>query len=509
MKKLATFLTILAVALAQTAVSQDITLRFTGATTSGDYVRLDSVKVQNVSRSWNETVVYPDTVMSFACTGIAEARGLAAELSAYPNPFNGTTNVSVTLPQSGNAVLQLFNVAGQKVAERSLELQSGSNLLEVRLQNPQVYLLAVTTPQGRSTIKLLNSKVGEGNGISLRGNVVEKRQSSQRFQSGDFLKIVGYATSNGSVVVSQEIQQAQTASDNFTLIFPPEGALSGLFSVSSTHRVRFSRGNLQWSASGTHAVAGGNTRPGTWRFAPNQWDTIGSQNSFISSYYNGWIDLFGWATSGYHNSSDSYNTRYNPYDTANSELSDWTYNTYGYGPSINRGFDTSLTGSSANYDWGVYNAISNGGNRPGMWRTLTKAEWDTLLNHRTTASGVRYAKAEINGIGGLIIVPDNWDTTIYALNRTNVSENVSYSANMITSAQWVVLEAAGCAFLPSTGYRYRSSIYRVGTECDYWTSTNCSKWGARVMIAGYYSVSVGEGCDERFRGLAVRLVQDE
>ena len=203
------------------AMSQNITLKFSGATAGGDYVQLDSVQVQNVSRSWTETVVYPDTVLSFQQTGLADAQGLAAELSSYPNPFNGTTNLSVAMPQSGEATLQLYNLAGQRVAERSMTLQAGSNNFEVRLQNAHVYLLAVTTEQGHSTIKLLDRGMGSENNILFRGNVntSEKRQSSNPFQSGDMLKIVGYATHNGYVVLSNEIQQPQTTSEDFTLIF--------------------------------------------------------------------------------------------------------------------------------------------------------------------------------------------------------------------------------------------------------------------------------------------------
>ena len=64
-----------------------------------------------------------------------------------------------------------------------------------------------------------------------------------------------------------------------------EGALSGLFSVSADKQVYFSQGNLQYQAS-----------TDTWRFAENQYDTIGALNANISSMYDGWIDFFRWGT---------------------------------------------------------------------------------------------------------------------------------------------------------------------------------------------------------------------
>ena len=84
------------------------------------------------------------------------------------------------------------------------------------------------------------------------------------------------------------------------------------FSVSRGMTVYFSPGNLQWSATGTHAISGGGTASGTWRFAEHQWDIIGEDNQNISSSYRGWIDLFGWGTSG-------YNSKY-PYMTSTNYL---------------------------------------------------------------------------------------------------------------------------------------------------------------------------------------------
>ena len=75
----------------------------------------------------------------------------------------------------------------------------------------------------------------------------------------------------------------------------PTGSINGLFSVSATQQVYFSKGNLQYRAS-----------TNTWRFAEHQYDCCGSNNQSVSSTYSGWIDLFGWGTSGYNHGAVCY-----------------------------------------------------------------------------------------------------------------------------------------------------------------------------------------------------------
>ena len=289
MKKFITILAMMSLVVLPAAMSQNITLKFTGATTSGDYVQLDSVRVQNVSRSWSETLTYPDTVLSFQQTSIADAQGIAAELSSYPNPANGVTNLTVAMPRSGEATLQLYNLAGQRVAERTMTLQAGENLFEVRLQNAHVYLLAVTTGHGRSTIKLLNRGAGSENSISFRGsvNVVEKRLSNYIFQSGDVLKITGYATADGNVIASREVLQTQTASENFTLFFimpvaPVAPTVTTTSASSVTSTTATTGGNVTadgganvtargvcYGTSQNSTVSGSHTTDGTGSFTSN------------------------------------------------------------------------------------------------------------------------------------------------------------------------------------------------------------------------------------------------
>ena len=237
----------------------------------------------------------------------------------------------------------------------------------------------------------------------------------------------------------------------------PTGAINGLFSVGENTGVVFSQGNLQYKAS-----------TNTWQFATNQYDYIGSANSNISSTYTGWIDLFGWGTSGYHDSSDPYNVNYQPWSTSYATVNS-DYNYFGYGPSTNMS-DLNLTGSSANYDWGVYNAISNGGNTASTWRTLTQPEWYYLFSTRATASGIRYSKATVNGVNGVILLPDDWSADYYTLSNTNTS-GANYSTNVITVSQWTTLEQHGAVFLPAAGRRKGTSVSSVGSFGLYWSAS--------------------------------------
>ena len=288
------------------------------------------------------------------------------------------------------------------------------------------------------------------------------------------------------------------------------------FSVSSSKTVYFSQGNLQYQAS-----------TDTWRFAEHQYDRIGTANSNISSTYSGWIDLFGWGTSGYHDTNDPYNVNFQPYSTSNDAVFNdepgYSLNWTGYGPSLDAA-SPDLTGAGANYDWGVYNAISNGGNQAGQWRTLTDDEWYYVLITRTTSSGMRYALAIVNNIHGLIILPDNWSASYYALNGVN---NVSgYSDNIISATTWQSdLEAHGAVFLPATGYRDGHEVFmtevwglEVGPIGYYWSSTHYTGQDSFFIAGGanalcfmspeVYQISLGVDRNYRMYGHAVRLVKD-
>ena len=280
----------------------------------------------------------------------------------------------------------------------------------------------------------------------------------------------------------------------------PTGAVDGLFSVSPTQKVYFSQGNLQYQAS-----------TNTWRFAENQWDYVGgydfsygnygnvegSSNNDISSTYSGWIDLFGWGTSGY----DHGAVCSQPWDCS---LIDSNY--YAYGLSTYNLFD-----QAGKADWG-YNCIVNGGNTNNLWRTLAQQEWYYVLMSRSTLSGIRFAKAIVNGVKGLVLVPDDWEESAYTLNDANNGIS-AFSSNTISLSIWMsIFQPLGAAFLPVTGSRYGIVFAALNNGNGGGTYHSSSAYNDESVYSfafyedGFFPSTTSS--TYRNRGLSVRLVMD-
>ena len=265
------------------------------------------------------------------------------------------------------------------------------------------------------------------------------------------------------------ITVAQTGGETSVKLTFSTGAINGVFSVASNRKVNFSKGNLQYQAS---------TK--TWRFAEHQWDMIGDANKNISSSYSGWIDLFGWGTSGYNGK--------NPWMTS-------TKNTdYGNG-------ERDIAGT--NYDWGVNNTISNGGGK--NWRTLTTDEWVYVFDYRSTNSGIRYAKATVNGVNGVILLPDNWSGSNYSLSNTNKTD-ARFSSNRISQSDWTnKFEVNGAVFLPAAGWRGGTDVDTVGSGGYYWSASYNDSYSARNVW--FFGGDLDpDNWNYRRRGFSVRLV---
>ena len=250
----------------------------------------------------------------------------------------------------------------------------------------------------------------------------------------------------------------------------------GAFSVSSSKQVVFSSGNLQYTQS-----------TNTWSFAENQWDYIGTDNVTGGSV-----------------SSDKYGD--DKYGTALADKVDlfgWSTDATNFGVSTSEEEDA-YSGSFV--DWGT-NKIGN--DAPNTWRTLTYDEWKYLLNTRPNASSLK-GVAQVNGMNGLIFLPDSWTCPSGVTFKSGFHNNygVDYYAayQTFTADQWSKLESAGAVFLPAAGHRKGSRVYGVQGDDFYWSATEYNSGRAyRLSIS---SSSAYMGSYSRYFGVSVRLVKD-
>jgi hypothetical protein len=264
-----------------------------------------------------------------------------------------------------------------------------------------------------------------------------------------------------------------------TVKFP--GLLAGKFSVSDTKQVQFSQGNLQAVIAGYNGDY--TYTASSWKFAEHQWDYIGYAPAGQYFKTGNTVDLFGWVGNG--TSSNTYG------------LCSYHGNNSSYYGSLN----------VLKNDWGTL-AITNGGNRAySGWYTLNKDEWDYLFNTRTTTSGIRYARATVNNVIGVILLPDDWNASYHALVSANTAD-ANFTSNPITAAEWTSdFEAHGAVFLPAAGHREGTSVYDVNSSGQYWSST--SDWINTAYQVFFDNSGLNPSSTHiRHYGCSVRLVRD-
>ena len=230
----------------------------------------------------------------------------------------------------------------------------------------------------------------------------------------------------------------------------PAGALPGKFTVDMEGKqVFFSRGNLQatWHSS---------TGSYSWGFADKQTDIIGNApgNTTIGSQENGSVvTLFGWSTPA-------------------------TY--YGIATSTSR---DEYPGDFI--DWGTAYCNSQKISPEDSWRTLSKNEWDYLLQHN------KHGWATVNGIGGLVIAPDDFEGSISTI----------YEPYHLSTYNLVFLPAEGSR----TGLEVNPDF--IGSNGHYYSGTRISGYSA----FGLYFYNGYARCgqfENRHIGSNVRLVTD-
>ena len=397
-------------------------------------------------------------------TGTMPAAGSTYQVS-YPANYDESVLANQTYVENGfGKGLMKMSTKSDGTLDGGFVLSADNALFGLQLKGSDALgKIVLTNPATSKNYTLGCTGVTLSNAATLFYIVVPAGEWANGFTvdvyADDNTTILKTLTKNSSAIFS---------ATSATVMPEQEVVVVYSFSVSATKQVLFAPGNLQYTQSTT-----------TWSFAENQYDYIGD-NNLSGSELADKIDLFGWSGSDYNNFGVSTSNTINDY----------------FGSFV---------------DWGSKQIGSDASN---TWRTLTNDEWEYLLNTRTNASSLK-GVAQVNGVNGLVFLPDNWRcpagvTFKYGFHSSDGAEY--YAAyQTFTADQWSKLEDAGAVFLPAAGRRYSNwGVYDTQLG-KYWSATEYANGFGSYTNAGYLIFESNEAKmvnDGRASGCSVRLVKD-
>jgi len=150
-----------------TAFAQDIHVTFSG---TGAATRVDSVIATNLATSESVSLPGNETLVLTANSGIPTDSELAGIGIVYPNPFSGTTALSISISKPQMVSVRIQNLVGQIVAQTNENLQPGDNEFTLTVNAAGVYWVSVISEQGTGSYKVICTEATDAvNRIHYRG----------------------------------------------------------------------------------------------------------------------------------------------------------------------------------------------------------------------------------------------------------------------------------------------------------------------------------------------------
>ncbi|MBO7125520.1 MAG: T9SS type A sorting domain-containing protein, partial [Bacteroidales bacterium] len=253
-------------------------------------VTMDSVQVKNTVSGEAKMLYSPDNLITLQKNG-----GTAIATVGNSAFLQKTANnvVAVNVETASQLNLVLYSISGTAVARYSSMVNAGQYSFQIGA-NAGVYVLVASAGDQSTSVKLSlteNTPIGITE-ITTNEPVVFLKSATDviTFNQGDVFEFTGYYQKQTDVKTAV-ITENQDIEFHFGAVEIVNGAIKAPFSVAEGKQVYFSMGNLQFNVKqGTHVRADGTTKPGTWRFAENQWDFVGTQTPDRGGFYGGTIE---------------------------------------------------------------------------------------------------------------------------------------------------------------------------------------------------------------------------
>ncbi len=462
--------------------AQTVSVTFTGRDAQNQYLPLTRVEVSNLTKGWQETLYWPDTMLTMTDgTGIEDVKTqnfASLQLSQNnPNPFDGTTFVNLNVAEQGEVELVLTDIAGRIVGANNYSpLQPGIHSLHITLSSPGLYFLTARQNGRASSVKMVNRGNGGGNAIAFAGIVgannysplpqpkhAHRGETDNPFDLGDQMEYVGFTDFDGREIVSGHLLQVLETSQTVVLTF--EDGLpcydmptvtdheGNVYATVQIGQQCWMRDNLRTTTSpstGTYLILpagiGGTYTGKQARWYNNDSATYAPMNYGLLYNWNAAVDTF---------------------NTAYGETSVY----------LNNAVSVSFTGNRR-------------GICPAGWHLPSDAEWMQLQNY--VGLQLEYICGGSSDIAKALASDTGW----------NSSTNTCAVGNDQTTNN-----ASGFGAVPAGDYWY-SGFDGAGYYAKFWSFTENGSSDAWSRHLNYYGPNVDIYTNQKYNGFSVRCLRD-
>ncbi len=190
----------MALLLGITVNAQNYLINFTG---SGASTTVDSVKVENLTKGVNVTVLGTDT-LHLGTVGINEMDIKNNYLKVYPNPMQGEAELSFYAKQFGNVQLSIYDISGRTILKINDKLLKGSHTFKLSCLKQGMYFIYINGENFSYSTKIISQhstfceakleyKGGEKEKETFTGLKSTKATINIAFSNGDIIRFTGYS----------------------------------------------------------------------------------------------------------------------------------------------------------------------------------------------------------------------------------------------------------------------------------------------------------------------------
>ena len=222
MKKI--YLIILLIVICSSLIGQgSITLLFTGEDqATGVALDLDSVVINNLTQQSKVSVTGDN--LSYTIDPTTNIEGAYSEpmgefkfTKVYPNPFENTVNLELSVPFRQKVVIYAYTISGQLSAVLHGVYAPGTHLYQFQANSSGIFIFHAKGENGIATIKAVsNNSTGMGSALSYAGmssieyqlKVASVANENWTFDYGDNLQLIAYSKGRrASVILSPNATQ--------------------------------------------------------------------------------------------------------------------------------------------------------------------------------------------------------------------------------------------------------------------------------------------------------------